>query len=191
MIKQTFFTSDTHFRHNNILKYCNRPFKNTDDMDKQIIKNWNSKINPNDDVYFLGDFTLSNNIEYIENILSQLNGNIYVIKGNHDKGVIKYFNHERQNKDEKDWLIKEIYDYLQIKINNKTFVLFHYPIEDWAWSSNSIHLHGHLHGEYKLHNHNVQKHDLKNRLDIGIDTNNLFPYSFDDVIAKLEYLYDI
>ena len=190
MNKQTFFTSDTHFGHTNILKYCNRLFIDTNKMDKQLIINWNSRIKSNDDVYFLGDLTLSNNIEYIEDILSQLNGNIYVIKGNHDKGLIKYFNYERQTKNEKDWLIKEMYDYLQIKINNKTFVLFHYPIEDWAWSGTSIHLHGHLHGNTKLHYHDVQKHNLRNRLDIGYDTNGLFPYSCDDVISKLGYLYD-
>lgn len=57
-MSNTFVTSDVHFGHNNIIKYCNRPFQNSDEMDITIINNWNKIVNPDDEVYILGDFAL-------------------------------------------------------------------------------------------------------------------------------------
>ena len=52
------FTSDTHFSHCNIIKYCNRPFKDVDEMNKILIQNWNNVVRPDDIVWHLGDFAL-------------------------------------------------------------------------------------------------------------------------------------
>ena len=76
--------ADTHFGHTNIIKYENRPFKDTQDMDEKLIYNWNSVVSKQDIVYMLGDFTLSRNKEYIKSLLQRLNGKIILIMGNHD-----------------------------------------------------------------------------------------------------------
>ena len=55
-MSKTFFISDLHFNHENIIKYCNRPFPNVDKMNSSIINNWNSVVSKDDVVYFLGDF---------------------------------------------------------------------------------------------------------------------------------------
>ena len=54
------FTADTHLGHQNIIKYCNRPFKTLDEMDTAIIRNWNERVDPDDTVLVLGDFCFRN-----------------------------------------------------------------------------------------------------------------------------------
>jgi calcineurin-like phosphoesterase family protein len=75
-----FVTSDTHFGHNNIIKYCNRPFKTSQEMDETLIKNYNSVVSNDDHVYFLGDFSMSNDPEYLNYIFHRLHGRKFLIK---------------------------------------------------------------------------------------------------------------
>ncbi len=78
-----FFTSDTHFNHTNIIQFCQRPFKNADEMNEVIITNWNNGVRKDDIIFHLGDFCLGGSAEWSK-ILDRLNGKIYLILGNHD-----------------------------------------------------------------------------------------------------------
>ena len=80
---KVFVISDTHFGHANIIKYCNRPFRDTTEMDEAMIKNWNETVSNNDVVLHLGDFGLGSK-EYIASIVKRLNGKKILIMGNHD-----------------------------------------------------------------------------------------------------------
>ena len=78
-----FFTSDTHWGHLNILKFCNRPWPTVEEMDEALINNWNSVVGEHDIVFHLGDFAFAPNSKWKE-ILGRLNGIHYLILGNHE-----------------------------------------------------------------------------------------------------------
>lgn len=82
-----YFTADTHYGHENILKYATRPFENVNQMDKVLIRNHNEVVTKEDVVYFLGDFSLKSAryLDYYESILNKLNGRKVLILGNHDE----------------------------------------------------------------------------------------------------------
>ncbi len=77
-------TSDTHFGHHNIIEYCQRPFDNVDQMNRVMMKNWNDVVAPDDTVIHVGDFAMGP-IDLHQGYFNQLNGQKYLIQGNHDK----------------------------------------------------------------------------------------------------------
>lgn len=87
-MSKIFFIADTHFGSEAMRLYENRPFADTAEMDKAIIDRWNSTVSEDDIVYHLGDFgAYGNEAE----ILSQLNGIKYLVKGNHDTEEPEYY----------------------------------------------------------------------------------------------------
>lgn len=79
-----FVTSDHHFFHKNIIEYESRPFKDVEEMNKVMIEKWNSVVSDDDTVIHLGDFALTS-FDNTKEVFDQLNGNKYLIMGNHDK----------------------------------------------------------------------------------------------------------
>lgn len=123
-----FAIADTHFGHKNIIKYCNRPFDTVEEMDDYMINRWNKVVDEEDTVYHLGDFALTNTKRQIE-IFNQLNGNIKLIRGNHD--------HQTQTKLVDRIGFKSVHN--NLIVNN--FILSHRPIND----NKLINIHGHTH----------------------------------------------
>ena len=78
-----YFSSDTHFNHKNILKYTNRPFSSIEEHDEGMIKNWNDTVGPEDEIYFLGDFSLGSTDNAMA-ALRRLHGRKHLIWGNHE-----------------------------------------------------------------------------------------------------------
>ena len=162
---QRWVISDTHFYHERILGYCQRPFNSIDEMNEAIIKNWNSVIGRDDIVYILGDFCFGNK-EMLTNIVSRLNGRKILILGNHDR------------------LTKSAYLDVGFETVTKNpmivdsdFILSHHPIQ------------GDLGKFYNIHGH---KHKLPSEaqfspkhFDIGVDDHNFFPHNLDTVIKTL------
>ena len=109
-----FFTSDTHFGHENIIKYCNRPFSSAKEMDECLINNWNGVVSDSDTVYILGDFLKNGDCQIINDYLKRLNGEKYLILGNHDEYI-------KDNSCKLDF--KGVYDYKEITIQDKVSLL--------------------------------------------------------------------
>ena len=169
-----YFTSDLHFYHEKIIHHCRRPFADVQDMNERLIENWNRTVGPDDEVYILGDVTMKGP-EQAFAVLSRLSGKKYLIRGNHD-----YFidNPEWQNY---SWVFQWVKDYHELIWNNQKFVLFHYPIAEWAGFYNgSIHLHGHQHNK-AVYNYQQLQTGLK-RYDVGVDANGFKPVNIEHIV---------
>ncbi|MBS0655911.1 MAG: metallophosphoesterase family protein [Verrucomicrobia bacterium] len=82
------FISDTHFSHDNIIRYTGRPFQSISQMNEQLIANWNAHVHPEDAVFFLGDFGRGSTDSLVP-LCKQLHGNKVCIRGNHDDSAAK------------------------------------------------------------------------------------------------------
>ena len=92
MNENVWFTSDSHFYHANIIKYCNRPFASVEEMNEKLIENWNSVVGKDDLVWCLGDFCLGpDQKKHIPELVSKLNGRINLVLGNHDHNLVKFY----------------------------------------------------------------------------------------------------
>lgn len=110
---KTFFIADTHFGEENIILYGNRPYASARLMDMDMFRKWNDTVGDDDIVYHLGDFGA---VGYEEKLLKELKGQIYLIKGNHDK---------KSNAEYRDYGFKEVYDFPIIW--NDFYLLSHQP----------------------------------------------------------------
>lgn len=87
MMSKVFFTSDLHFGHTNVITFDKRPFSSIEEMDAELIKRWNKKVGKGDLVYVLGDMIWKSSNNDAENLIRSLNGQIILIKGNHDRFI--------------------------------------------------------------------------------------------------------
>jgi calcineurin-like phosphoesterase family protein len=81
-----YFSSDHHFSHENIIRYCQRPFADAEEMAYELTQRWNNKVGKEDVVYYAGDLTLEG-IDVARSILQGLNGHIKMLHNgsHHDK----------------------------------------------------------------------------------------------------------
>lgn len=134
-----FYIGDPHLFHSNILRYDNRPFKNSDIMNGVIIQNWNDVVTPEDTVYMVGDISWSFDPQVNRSILKSLNGHKILIRGNHDAPM----------RDVRDCFDKVV-DYLEITDNGVKVILFHYPILFWNGQfHDSVHIYAHVHNSHQ------------------------------------------
>ena len=80
-----FVTANQQFGRFNAIKAYKRPFPSVEEMNFNLIKEWNSVVSPEDRVYVLGNFAWDP--ETAEMVFKQLNGDIIVVPGEHDKAI--------------------------------------------------------------------------------------------------------
>lgn len=164
-----FVTADQHFCHTNIIKLSNRPFASVEEMNAIMIKNWNEVVTKHDQVYILGDLFWGNDIDKFKSILRQLNGNKFLIVGNHDRPKVISKLSENFG-----W----IKNYYELRHKRQKFVMFHYPIVYWnSMYKEAIHLHGHSHGKCPYQ---------QRRYDVGVDCHNFAPVSIEKFMLTVK-----
>ena len=140
-IAETFYISDLHFGHQNILAFDNRAFKTIQEHDEALISRWNNAVGIEDDVWVLGDISWHGPVRTAE-IFRSLNGTKHLVIGNHDYKLLK--NQEVRS------CFCEIVDYREIMDSNHTVILCHYPIPCYnKHFYGAIHLYGHVHNSFE------------------------------------------
>lgn len=158
LMVKTFLVSDTHFSHRNIIKYCNRPFANADEMNEELISRWNAVVGHDDHVYHLGDVTFEKDRDKAVWMLSRLKGKKHIVWGNHDRGF-------------KDTIVAAGFTdcgpmhYINVPTggnnNHQGIVLCHFAMRVWDRSHHGvIQCYGHSHGSLP---------PMFNQLDVGVD----------------------
>jgi len=179
-MSKVWFTSDTHFGHKNIIRYSNRPFDSVEEMDEELIKNWNAVVGENDIVYHIGDVSLTKYDKTLH-ILSRLNGRKHLITGNHEKSVMsKEYN--RQMFESINQLKKIYVEDPDVKGGKQAIVLCHFAMRVWDKSHHGAwHLYGHSHDS-------LEYEKWGKSMDVGVDAaarvlGEYRPFSYEEVKA--------
>ena len=185
---KVFITSDTHFGHKNICRGVTnwrtqdgeipidstRDFQTIEQMNERLIDGINHFVGQDDTLIMLGDVSFGgfDNIGiFLERLVCH---NIHLILGNHD-------HHIENNRDFVKERFLSVQHYMEININDRNFVLCHYPLQSWhGMSKGVIHLHGHVH----LPEH--RKFGNGKKMDVGVDGNGMDPYSIDEIIKIMD-----
>lgn len=137
-MEKTWFISDSHFSHKNIIDYCNRPFLSIEEMNDTLIYNWNKIVKNNDRVFMLGDFALCGKDKIIE-IGQKLNGRKILILGNHDGASLPtYYNAGFEMVSKFPIIFQDF------------FILSHEPIEFLPLNTPFVNIFGHVHNDMRF-----------------------------------------
>lgn len=194
-----YFSSDSHFWHNNVIKYCNRPFSSIEEMNETLVNNWNSVVKPDDIVTYLGDFSLA--FRAVETFSHRLNGFKWLVPGNHD--FCHSYHKKSRSQENKDKWIQKYADHgwavmpeiNQGLIGDHYFKLCHHPYateyelekgDKYAkWrpeDKGAVLLCGHVHEKWKT------KRSPKGTLmiNVGVDQWDYKPVSMDQILQLIE-----
>ena len=175
------FTSDTHFFHDKVVEYSQRPFASVEDMNEELIARWNSVVHRDGIVFHLGDFCFGKPDKW-NYILDRLKGRIFLVLGNHDAGHIS---------EEVAARFEGVAFQMRLNVNGQKIYLNHFPFLSYSGDNHGTwQLFGHIHSN--LHNYNIiDEHRLAvlqpTQYDVGVDNNNYTPVSFrqvEEIIKK-------
>ena len=134
-------TSDLHFGHANIMKFCpvtRAGFRDVDHMNECMIQEWNAQVQPEDEVFILGDVAFLPAARAV-NIMHRLNGAKILIEGNHDRKLLQDPAFRA--------CFRETHQYLRYNHDGQLVIMFHYPIHEWdQMHRGAVHFYGHVHG---------------------------------------------
>lgn len=171
---QIFFSADHHFSHDNIRRFCDRPFPSIEAHDEALIEKWNQTIGPKDTVWHLGDFAYRIRTNRLQDIFSELKGREkHLIRGNHDSNKTCAL----------PWT--SVNHYHELKIHERKIVLFHYAQRTWnGMRRGALMLYGHSHNTLPGFRTNWESATL----DVGVDAWEYRPVSLEEILEKIEHL---
>jgi calcineurin-like phosphoesterase family protein len=159
-----YFTSDIHFGHKDVIRFCKRPYRTVSEMNESIIKNWNNVVGDTDRVFLVGDVFLCGSSE-AGGYIKRLNGHKVLIKGNHDR------NKKKMLEVGFDEFHKE-YEYTMP--DGRLALIKHYPGPDCIMDEKyDLLIHGHIHVDNKVNGKKINvSTDIWNYTPVNIETLN-------------------
>jgi len=176
--RRLWLTSDEHYNHRRILQYQGRPFSSVEEMNDQLVFRHNSVVKDGDVVIHIGDFSFGKGDDFGK-IAQRLTGTHFFMDGSHDRSMREFFteNQEWRRGEGRLFLLPKLFEFTFQKTK---IVLCHYAMFSW-WASHytgsSVHFYGHSHGRFS---------SPKHAIDIGVDTNDFFPYKIEEAISKAQ-----
>jgi len=183
------FSSDHHFYHTNVIRYCGRPFQTVEEMNEVLVERWNKVVAPTDVVHYLGDFSLARRA--VELFRPRLNGIIHLTAGNHDHCHPAHAKKPHKIESMTQWYKDQGFASVEleriIQIGPHTVKLHHMPfagdheaerytkyrpVDDGKWL-----LHGHVHEKWQV---------LRNMINVGVDVWDFAPVSEKQILAIIE-----
>ena len=184
-----FFTSDTHFGHKNILRFCNRPWATVAEHDQALIDNWNDTVPEDAVVFHLGDFCYKGGgFSTIQHLKGLLNGQIVLIRGNHDPDTRK-----PQNLQKFQQFFDGVFDQLEITVDGQRILMNHFPLLTWphAYGEHPTwQLFGHIHLRKGITGSDafiVEQCCRPTQYDVGVDLNGYKPVSFHQLQERIDF----
>ncbi len=178
----TYFIADMHFGDKRVMELDRRPFASVEEMDAELIRRWNAKVEDNDRVYVLGDFSAYSTERTVE-ILEQLKGKKYFLRGNHD----------RQSGPSFEARFVRVGDYEELNADGHKVVLSHYPIAHWRGQRyGTVLIYGHTHAAvdetlFRQYGEMCRAQDIRfYAYNAGCMFWNYEPVSLKEMIAKRE-----
>ena len=160
-----YFTADNHFGHPGARSLYRRPFTSVAEMDQAVIDRWNSVVQPEDEIWHLGDFAVRQSSERVDSLLGMLHGSKHLVAGNNDDEAVTGC---------EGW--QSLQHYVELLIDGIRLVLCHYPFRTWRdMTHGAINLHGHSHGRLK---------PMPRQRDVGVDAWGFRPVTLEQVLDK-------
>lgn len=193
-----FFSSDQHFFHSNVIKYCGRPYVDVDEMNSALVKNWNSVVKHEDTVYCLGDFSFAG--RPVEIFSHALAGNKKLIPGNHDP-IHPYNKHYKKSVkrgepnywkefyESHGWTVLPTFNTIDIPgIGMVNMCHMPYDTQDQRYQDHTMA----DDGKWLLCGH-IHEHWLKKgrMINVGVDRHNYTPINIDRIKELMEHRGDI
>lgn len=179
----TWFTSDWHLGHRNIITYSNRPFQSVDQMNEELIDKHNALVKPGDLVIDVGDFSMNERI--VESAIKRLHGRRTLVCGDHDRCFRKHREAKQWAKQYVQWGFAEVVQTWEVTMGDQKVRVEHLPYvgddrhgerykalrptDDGRWL-----LHGHIHRMWKLRDRMI---------NVGVDVWDYRPVHFDELAA--------
>jgi len=168
-----YFSSDNHYFHANIIKYCSRPFRDVEEMNATMVGNWNSVVKDEDVVFHLGDVSagLRDRVDDFKTLIGSLKGKKILIRGNHD--------HQTD-----EWYVEAGFRSVHESLSIGGVLMVHYPVQeaisrkvdDSKWGAVDHVLHGHI--------HRCDVQDFENHYNVAVDRNDFSPVSVEKAVPE-------